>query len=215
MILVMVGGRIRASASWIAELVVLAAVCGWLAPNAWIGRAAAGFVYARAIDVPARTFAIVPGSRVHHGRPLAILKDRLETALDLYRSGRVKAVLVSGADTAEAPEAAVMQAWFAERGVPSGDVWTDGGGTRTRQTMVRAVSQYGVADAIICTQAVNAARSVYLARQVGIDAVAVALPSHLESNRRYRAIESLKTTLAFAESLGSAPARPDTMLAAR
>jgi len=215
MIVVMVGGRIRACASSIAELVILSAVAGWLAPNAWIERAAAGFVYARPADAPARTFAIVPGSRVNRGRPLAILKDRLEAALDLYRAGRVKAVLVSGADTAEAPEATVMRAWFAAHGVPAGDVWTDGAGTRTRETMVRAVSQYGVADAIICTQAVNAARSVYLARQAGMDAVAVALPSHLEQNRRYLAVESLKTMLAFAESLRPAPARPATVLAAR
>lgn len=215
MILVMFGGGIRALVRWTADLLILGAVGGWLAPNAWVERAAAGLVYARTADAPARTFAIVPGSRVHRGRPLGILSDRLQAALDLYRSGRVKAVLVSGADTAEAPEATVMQAWFAARGVPAADVWTDGAGTRTRETMVRAVSQYGVADAIICTQAVNAARSVYLARKAGIDAVALALPSHLEKNRRYLAVESLKTTLAFAESLRPAPARPATVLAAR
>lgn len=211
----MFGGRIRACARWIADLLILGAVCGWLAPNAWIARAASGFVYARIADAPARTFAIVPGSRVHRGQPLAILRDRLQAALDLYRSGRVKAVLLSGAENAATPEATVMQAWFAAHGVPARDIWTDGAGTRTRETMVRAVSQYGVADAIVCTQTVNAARSVYLARRAGIDAVALALPTNLERNRRYLAVESLKTTLAFAESLRPAPARPATVLAAR
>ena len=86
---------------------------------------------------------------------------------------------------------------------------------RTRETMVRAVARYGVADAIVCTQTVNAARTIYLARQAGIDAVALALPSVLEHAPRYLAVESLKTTLAFAESLRPAPVRAATVLAAR
>ncbi|HSS37832.1 MAG TPA: ElyC/SanA/YdcF family protein [Polyangia bacterium] len=199
----------------LADVALLFAVCAWLAPNAWIARAAAGRVYTRAADVPARTFAIVPGSRVHEHKPLYLLRDRLQAALSLYQSGRVRAVLVSGTDTADAPEAPVMQAWLVARGVPAEDVWVDGQGTRTRETMVRAVSRYGVADAIVCTQTVNAARTIYLARQAGIDAVALALPSKLERAPRYLAVESLKTTLAFAESLRPAPVRAATVLAAQ
>ncbi len=198
------------------DLLIAIAVGGWLAPNAWIAHATRGLVFARAADAPARTFAIVPGSRVFRGEPVFLLRARLEAALSLYRSGQVKAILVSGASTAEAPEAAVMQAWLAAHDVPAADVWVDGGGTRTRETMVRAVARYGVADAIVCTQTVNAARSVYLARQAGIDAVAVALPTRLEQAPRYLAVESLKTTLAFAESsLRPTPSRAPTVLAAR
>ena len=199
----------------LADAAILVAVCAWLAPNAWIARAATGRVYTRATDVPARTFAIVPGSRVHAGKPLHLLAARLQAALALYQSGRVRAVLVSGTDTALAPEAPVMQAWLVARGVPAADVWVDGQGTRTRETMVRAVAQYGVGDAVVCTQTVNAARTIYLARQAGIDAVALALPSRLEQAPRYLAVESLKTTLAFAESLRPAPVRAATVLAIR
>jgi len=51
-----------------------------------------------------------------------------------------------------------MRAWLEARGVPAAEIWSDGGGTRTRETMNRAVATYGVADAIVCTQTVNAAR---------------------------------------------------------
>ncbi len=200
----------------LADVAMLVAICGWLAPNAWIARAAAGHTYLRAAEVPSRTFAIVPGSRVHQGRPLHLLRDRLEAALTLYQTGRVRAVLVSGTDTAADPEARVMQEWLIARGVPAADVWVDGQGTRTRETMVRAVARYGVADAVVCTQTVNVARTVYLARQAGIDAVALALPiATLEHSSRYLAVESLKTTLAFAESLRPPPVRATTVLAAR
>ncbi len=215
MIVVMLASACGRVLGRLADVAILFAACVWLAPNAWIARTTAGRVYTRAADVPARTFAIVPGSRVHQGKPLHLLADRLQAALALYQSGRVRAVLVSGTDTAAAPEAPVMQQWLVARGVPASDVWVDGQGTRTRETMVRAVARYGVADAIVCTQAVNAARTVYLARQAGIDAVAMALPSALERAPRYLAVESLKTTLAFAESLRPAPVPAATILAIR
>ena len=198
-----------------AALLALVAV-GWAGPNLWIGRAARGQAFTDPAMIPARTFAIVPGSRVYRDQPLNILRARLEAALDLYREGRVKAILVSGQDTAEAPEATVMRAWLRERGVPATDVWSDAGGTRTRETMNRAAAFYGVSDAVVCTQSVNMARTLYLARAAGIDAVGFTLPTNLNRSNRYMAAESLKTTLAFAESwLRGAPVRPAPILAAR
>ena len=215
MIHVMLDGVGSRALGRLADVAILFAVSAWLAPNAWIARTTAGRVYTSATDVPARTFAIVPGSRVYQGKPLYLLGDRLQAALALYQAGRVRAVLVSGNDTPDAPEAPIMQAWLVARGVPAADVWVDGQGSRTRETMVRAVAHYGVADAVVCTQKVNAARTLYLAQQAGIDAVALALPSALEQAPRYLAVESLKTTLAFAESLRPAPVRAATVLAAR
>ncbi len=190
----------RARVLKICATLVLLAAAGWLGPNLWIARRAQPYAYFSADAVPARTFAIVPGSRVFGDRPLPILGARLEAALELYRAGRVKAILVSGQETAKAPEATVMRAWLRARGVPAADLWSDGGGTRTRETMNRAAAFYGVTDAIVCTQTVNMARSIYLARQAGIDAVGLALPTTLGDSPRYLATESLKTTLAFAES---------------
>ena len=192
--------RTRASGLKIgATLVVLAAV-GWVAPNLWVAHLARPYAYASTAAVPARAFAIVPGSRVYNDKPLPILRARLEAALELYRAGRVRAILVSGQETAAAPEATVMRSWLRTRGVPAADLWSDGGGTRTRETMNRAVAFYGVTDAVVCTQTVNLGRSIYLARQAGIDAVGLALPTTLGLSTGYLATESLKTTLAFAES---------------
>ncbi|HEX3906235.1 MAG TPA: YdcF family protein [Polyangia bacterium] len=184
----------------VAAILALLTAAGWIGPNAWIAHSARPFAYASAAAVPARTFAIVPGSRVSHDQPLPILRDRLQAAIDLYRAGRVKAILVSGQENTGAPEATVMRTWLRAHGVPSTDVWSDGGGTRTRETMNRAAAFYGVTDAVVCTQTVNMARSLYLARQAGIDAVGLALPTRLGESTRYLATESLKTTLAFAES---------------
>lgn len=197
-------------------LALATAAAAWVGPNVWIARTTRAYTYTNAGAVPARTFAIVPGSPVPRGRATPILSERLGAALELYRGGRVKTILVSGQDTAASPEATVMRAWLESRGVPAADIWSDGGGTRTRETMNRAVTNYGVGDAIVCTQTVNAARSIYLARRAGIDAVGLALPTPLERSTRYVAKESLKTTLAFAESqLGPRPTPAAPIIAAR
>jgi SanA protein len=181
----------------------IAAVVG---TNAWVAHAASGRAYA-VTEVPSRSVAIVPGARVFRGQPAAHLRGRLETALMLYRGGRVKKILVSGNEAAEASESAVMSEWLRERGVDPTDILVDAGGSRTRETMDRAAGIFDVRDAVICTQDVNTARSVYLAEQAGIDAVAVGVPSTLGSSVRYMRTEALKTTLAFFESVfrGNSP----------
>jgi len=208
-------------AGGIASALLLLAGAGLVGSNVWVARAANGRVYTSAASAPARSVAIVPGARVVGGQPFYHLRDRLETALMLYRGGRVKKILVSGNDTAAAPEASVMSSWLREHGVADADILVDAGGSRTRETMNRAAGVFDITDAVICTQDVNTARSVFLAKQAGIDAVAVSVPSTLWDSARYMRMEAVKTALAFFESfLHGAPAAPttrapETALAAR
>jgi vancomycin permeability regulator SanA len=189
-----------------AGALVLLAGAGLFASNAWVAHAAKGRSFDSVGAVPARSVAIVPGSRVFGSRPSAPLRGRLETALMLYQGGRVKKILVSGNDTPESPEASVMSAWLRERGVDPADILVDAGGSRTRETMDRAAGVFEVNDAVICTQDVNVPRSLYLADAAGIDAVAVGVPSTLAQSTGYMRAEALKTTLAYFESLlGGAP----------
>ncbi|HXU04587.1 MAG TPA: ElyC/SanA/YdcF family protein [Polyangia bacterium] len=195
-----VGRKLR-RAGWTAAALLLLGFAGVAGANAWVAHSARGRAYGSVDAVPARSVAIVPGARVVDGKPFVHLRGRLETALMLYRGGRVKKILVSGNDTAVAPEATAMSAWLRERGVDPADILVDAGGSRTRETMDRAADVFDIRDAVICTQDVNTSRSVYLAEQAGIDAVAVSVPSTLGQSTRYVQSEALKTTLAFFESL--------------
>ena len=187
-------------AGGIAGALVLLAGAGLVGANSWVQHAANGRVYTSAAAAPARSVAIVPGARVVGGQPFDHLRGRLETALMLYRGGRVKKILVSGNETAASPEASVMSAWLRERGVAPADILVDTGGSRTRETMDRAAGVFDITDAVICTEDVNTSRSVYLAEKAGIDAVAVSVPSTLWASARYMRMEALKTALAFLES---------------
>lgn len=184
---------------WIGGTALLA-LTGLALPNALVARAARGQAYASPAAVPVRTVAIVPGAAVFDGRPLRSLTERLQTALALYRNGRVRAILVSGHNTGAAPEVAVMKSWLVARGVPPGAIWSDGAGSRTRQTMLNAAGFFGVTDAIVCTQDLYLARALFLAHHAGINAVGVGVPTRLAESPRGAGTEVLKTTLAVVES---------------
>ncbi len=168
-------------------------------PNLWVSRAAGRFAYATPAAVPSRSIAIVPGAAVWGGQPLASLTGRLQTALALYQTGRVRRILISGNDLPESPEVSTMQRWLQGRGVPAADILVDVRGSRTRNTMLDA-AQLGVTGAIVCTQALYVDRAVFLARQAGIDALGIGVPSSVSRSWRNVGAEGLKTTLAFFES---------------
>ena len=140
--------------------------------NLWVFFSAQPHMYVDEGKLPARPIAIVPGTMIQGGIPSAGLRQRLVAALSLYKGGKVRAILVSGKRRdADYDEAAVMFRWLVDNGVPEADIAVDPAGYRTLDTMQRAVRVFGVKEAIICSQGVNLARAVFLARRAGIDAV--------------------------------------------
>ena len=123
---------------------------------------------------PSAPFAIVLGAGVHpDGTPSPMLADRLDTALLLYREGRVKTLLLSGDGSPGDNEVAVMLSYLVARGVPPGDTLTDPEGLNTYDSMFRARNVFGIESALIPTQRFHLARAVYLARSLGISATGV------------------------------------------
>lgn len=80
--------------------------------------------------------AVVLGSKVHEsGVPSALLRDRLDRGLALYREGRVRRLFVSGALGREGhQEADVMADYLIARGVPATAVIRDPEGWTTYHT---------------------------------------------------------------------------------
>jgi SanA protein len=130
---------------------------------------------------PTRYVAIVLGAHTRGDVPSDVLEDRLQTALDLYRLGKVKRLLVSGDHGRDDyDEVRAMRNWLMARGVPSDDIFQDHAGFRTLDTMARAVAIFQVREAIVVTQAFHLARALFLAESAGIDAVGV-----VADRRRY------------------------------
>ncbi|MDB4983378.1 MAG: hypothetical protein JWM82_4130 [Myxococcales bacterium] len=140
--------------------------------------------------------ALVPGCHVSGLRPAPTLRARLEVAEQAYLAHRVKRILVTG--NAKAGETEAMRHWLVEKGVPDRDILVDGDGTRTLESVKNAAAAFSVRSALICTQKLYMARSLFLARHAGLDAAG--LEAGLDATAAHvRAIETLKRAVAFGE----------------
>lgn len=139
---------------------------------------------------PARPVAVVFGAGYRKGRPSPILYDRLQTAAELYKAGKVKKLLVTGDNgSLQYNEVAVMRRTLMKMGIPGEDVVKDHAGFRTYDSCYRARDVFEVRSALLVTQDFHLPRAVYLARTMGIDAVGVRAdrsPSSLNARYGYR-----------------------------
>ena len=103
--------------------------------------------------------------------PSDMLRDRLETGIDLYNRGVSDRILVSGDNGQKGyNEIHVMLHYLLDRGVPAEAVFCDHAGFNTYDSMHRAGSIFGAERMIIVTQRYHLFRALYIARHLGIEA---------------------------------------------
>ncbi len=136
-----------------------------------------------ALNVPIRPVAIVFGAGLRwDGTPTAILRDRIVSAVALYKMGKVSKLLMSGDNrTTSYNEPEAMRQYALELGVPDTDIILDYAGLRTYDTCYRARHIFGIDKATLVTQDFHMPRSLYTCNALGIDAIGVAA-----NNQRYR-----------------------------
>jgi vancomycin permeability regulator SanA len=126
-------------------------------------------------DVPAERVAIVFGAGLRRdGTPTAILKDRVETAAQLYHQGKADKLLMSGDNrfvNYNEPEA--MRQYALELGVPDEDIVLDYAGRRTYDTCYRASAIFQVKSAILVTQNFHLPRALFLCNWLGVQSTGV------------------------------------------
>lgn len=126
------------------------------------------------VEEPPRV-AIVFGASVRgNGEPSSALEDRIITAVELYRSGRVRKILMSGDNRFENyNEPAAMREQAIKRGVPAENVVADFAGRRTYDTCYRAKEIFGVERAVLVTHEFHLNRAIYLCQAAGIDSIGI------------------------------------------
>jgi SanA protein len=123
---------------------------------------------------PAVPWGVVFGAGLAPGgEPSPILAERLETALLLWRNGRIERLLLTGNSDPYHDEIRSMHRYLTKGGVPERAISVDLDGVSTFDSCWRARGVFGVQRAILVTQAFHLPRAVYLARAAGIDAVGV------------------------------------------
>lgn len=108
------------------------------------------------------------------GSPSAILQDRLDVAIDLYRDGAAPKLIMSG-DNADSSynEVMAMANYAMAQGVPARDIFCDHAGVSTYDSMYRLANVFGVDSCVVVTQEYHLYRALYDAQAFGIDVVGV------------------------------------------
>ena len=126
-------------------------------------------------DAPHAPVGIVFGAGLRRdGGPTTVLYDRVAAAAQLFSEGKVDSLLLSGYETLEGySEPSAMRELAESLGVPSEAIVTDGLGTRTFTTCERAISTFGIEQALLITQDYHLPRALAICEGLGIDAVGV------------------------------------------
>lgn len=135
-------------------------------------------------DVPRKRAAIVFGAGLWwDGSPTPVLKDRVRAAAELFFSGKVEKLLMSGDNhVVEYNEPIAMQEYAILLGVPKDVIILDYAGRRTYDTCYRGKSIFGLTDVILVTQSFHLPRAIYTCNQLGLKAVGVR--SNLQDYRK-------------------------------
>ncbi len=163
------------------SVVAAGLAAAWYGVPAGIAAKSSRYVYSSGSDVPHEPVAIVLGAMVLPDGTLSeVLKARVNTGIALYKSGKVKKLLMSGDNsTSHYNEPTAMKKYAVAHGVPAKDVIRDFAGFHTYDTCYRAKHVFGIAKAVFVSQAFHLPRAVYVARQLGIDAVGCVAPNDM------------------------------------
>lgn len=108
---------------------------------------------------------------LYNGAPNAYFFNRIFAAANLYKSGKVQNIIVSGDNSKkDYNEPEEMKNELVKAGVPADKIFEDFAGFRTLDSVIRAKEVFGQNSYIIISQRFHNERAVYLARKHGIEA---------------------------------------------
>lgn len=157
--------------------------------KAYIERNTQHLIYDDISLVPPAETVIVLGASVHSdGKLSAILQDRVETAINLYRNNKVKRFLVTGDHiNDDYNEVNAMKNYLIARGIPENQILLDHAGLDTYDSMYRSHAVFGVQNAIVVTQKFHLPRTIFIAK--GLDLSYTGFAARSNSYRTTNKIE--------------------------
>ena len=117
---------------------------------------------------------LILGAGVKDGKPKPMLRDRLLTGIELYKSGAAEKIIMSGDHgRADYDEVNVMRAFALEQGVKAEDIFLDHAGFSTYDSVYRAKNIFGAENIIIVSQKYHLYRALYIAKKIDVKAAGV------------------------------------------
>lgn len=117
---------------------------------------------------------LILGAGVKDDKPKPMLRDRLLTGIELYKSGAAKKIIMSGDHgRADYDEVNVMRSFAIEQGVRAEDIFLDHAGFSTYDSVYRAKNIFGAENIIIVSQKYHLYRALYISEKLDVKAAGV------------------------------------------
>ncbi|MGG1514972.1 YdcF family protein [Paenibacillus oryzisoli] len=149
---------------------------------------------------------IVLGASLRQDTPSPGLQERLDLAVDLYRQGRFKQVIVSGGldhNGSKLTEAEGMRNYLVSKGVPEKQILLEPRATSTYENLLfskQIMQENGLVSSIIVTHRYHSARSLDIAETIGLQQPVV---SSIRSEVLFMPYHDTRETLAYTKWYGT------------
>lgn len=133
------------------------------------------YIYDSIEEIPYNDVALVLGTSkyLYNGRVNMYFKFRMDAAYELYKSGKIKFILVSGDNRHRFyNEPRQMRLDLIRLGVDKKHIFLDFAGFRTRDSIIRANKVFNLTNFTIVSQPFHNERAIFIARQKNINVVA-------------------------------------------
>lgn len=126
-------------------------------------------------SAPTSSLALIFGGGMKNAVEMSDMQwDRVEVGAQLYNSGRVEQLMITGDDGAlRADEITAMTNRLVELGVPTSSLRVDPHGYRTYESCIREARLYGVTSTIVISQSFHLPRIQYFCEHFGIRTIPV------------------------------------------
>ncbi|HEX4895004.1 MAG TPA: ElyC/SanA/YdcF family protein [Solimonas sp.] len=173
---------------WVAGIAIAVPVFVLLC-NRWVINSSDAYIYKDWALLPMNDFGVVLGTSryLENGKPSPEFNGRIAAAAELYRAGKVRHLVVSGANPdASYNEPRAMRRALVKAGVPEKAITLDFAGFRTFDSVVRAEAVFGLHQFTLVTQRYHSYRSVFLGRKLGLRVVAYLAPARADGGMGVR-----------------------------
>jgi len=163
----------------VSGIVILAGATVLLCADAVCRSAASGKIFRTTESVPTNEVALVlgTGKLTARGNPNLHFTQRIEAAVKLFNSGKVRHLIVSGDNSvATYEEPTDMRDALVAAGVPTNAITCDYAGFRTLDSVVRAKTVFSLTNFTIITEEFHCPRAIWIAQRHGMKVVAFAAP---------------------------------------
>ena len=158
---------------WLVAVCILLAIGGSIC-NHWVITSTRSQLYGDINNVPFRKVGLLLGTnKSWHGGENPYFKYRIIAAVDLFKAGKIKHIIVSGDNhLSYYDEAKDMKDSLIKQGVPDSCITLDYAGFRTLDSMVRCLEIFGQDSITVISQAFHNERAIFIANYYKMHAVA-------------------------------------------